>query len=63
MIFWKAMPQGDMEVVQKGAIKSIAVAMEDRQGGRKHITRVAHCEAFSIDPNELAGQLQRKFKV
>lgn len=52
-----------METVQRGAIKSIAVAMEDRHGGRKHITRVAHCESFSIDPAELAGLLQRKFKV
>lgn len=59
----RSTPQGNMETVQRGAIKSIAVAMEDRHGGRKHITRVAHCESFSIDPAELAGLLQRKFKT
>lgn len=52
-----------MESVHKGTLKNISVAMEDRQGGRKHITHVAHFETFSIDPSELAGQLQRKFKV
>ena len=29
-----------MEVVKKGSIKPIVVHLEDRQGGRKHITRV-----------------------
>ena len=39
-----------MEVVQKGSIKNIAVSMEDRQGGRKHITRLVHVESFALNP-------------
>ena len=39
-----------MEVVQRGSVKPIQVSMQDRQGGRKHITRVIHAESFAIDP-------------
>ena len=52
-----------MEVVKKGAIKPIKIDMEDRQGGRKHITRVAHVESFALDPDAFAGVLQRKFQA
>ena len=55
--------QGAKRTVQKGELKPIVVAMEDRQGGRKHITRVAYFEPFGLDPDELAGVLQRKFQV
>jgi hypothetical protein len=37
-------------VVQRGQIKNIAVSMEDRQGGRKHITRLVHVESFALNP-------------
>ena len=49
--------------MHKGELKPIVVSMEDRQGGRKHITRVAHYEPFGLDPEELASVLQRKFQV
>ena len=39
-----------MEAVKKGAVKNIAVSMEDRQGGRKHITRLVHVESFALNP-------------
>ena len=55
--------QGAKRTVQKGELKPIVVAMEDRQGGRKHITRVAYFEPFGLDPDELAAVLQRKFQV
>ena len=42
--------QGVVEVVKKGAVKNIAVSMEDRQGGRKHITRLVHVESFALNP-------------
>ena len=52
-----------VEVVNKGSIKNIHVHMEDRMGGRKHATKLSHVESFALDPNELAGELQRKFQV
>ncbi|KAK9814155.1 hypothetical protein WJX72_001321 [[Myrmecia] bisecta] len=55
--------EGTETVVQKGSIKSIVLQLEDRQGGRKHITRVSHVESFAIDPDELSGVLQRKFQT
>ena len=51
------------QTIQKGELRPIQVAMEDRQGGRKHLTRVWGLEAFALDPDELAGVLQRKFQV
>ncbi|KAK9846268.1 hypothetical protein WJX81_000422 [Elliptochloris bilobata] len=56
-------PQGPLEVVQRGSVKAIQVSMQDRQGGRKHITRIVHVESFAIDPDELGGMLQRKFQT
>ncbi|DBB17153.1 TPA: hypothetical protein ACH3X3_014226 [Trebouxia sp. C0006] len=55
--------QGPVEVVKKGSIRNIQLTMEDRQGGRKHVTRVIHVESFGFDADELAGILQRKFQT
>ena len=55
--------QGVKQTVQRGELKPIQVAMEDRQGGRKHLTRVWGLESFALDPSELATILQRKFQV
>ena len=55
--------QGPVEVVKKGMIRNIQLTMEDRQGGRKHVTRVTHVESFGFDADELAGLLQRKFQT
>ena len=55
--------QGPVEVVKKGTIRNIQLTMEDRQGGRKHVTRVTHVESFGFDADELAGLLQRKFQT
>ena len=49
------LPQGVVEVVKKGAVKNIAVSMEDRQGGRKHITRLVHVESFALNPGAAHG--------
>lgn len=32
--------QGDIEQQYKGAAKHVSVVLEDRAGGRKHITRI-----------------------
>ena len=55
--------QGDVEHTYKGAPKHIGVVLEDRAGGRKHITRITAMEAFAIDPEELATALQRRFQA
>ena len=56
--------QGSLvEVVNKGTIKNISIQTEDRQGGRKHITKLAHIESFGLNPDEFSGVLQRKFQV
>ena len=50
-------------MVNKGAIKPISIQTEDRQGGRKHITKLAHIESVGLNPDEFSGVLQRKFQV
>ena len=54
--------QGVVEQQYKGAPKRVMVVLEDRAGGRKHITRITAMEAFAIDPDELAALLQRRFQ-
>ena len=55
--------QGPVEVVKKGTIRNIQVAMEDRQGGRKHLTRITFVESFGFDADVIAGIMQRKFQT
>ena len=55
--------QGPVEVVKKGTIRNIHITQEDRQGGRKHLTRVSYVESFGFDADELAGIMQRKFQT
>ena len=52
-----------IEVVNKGAVKNIQIRMEDRMGGRKHATKLSHVESFALNPDDLAGELQRKFQA
>lgn len=54
--------QEEKETLQKGSPKNVQVQLEDRAGGRKHITRLSGMEAFGIDPDELATALQRRFQ-
>jgi translation initiation factor 2D len=55
--------QGLVEVVKKGSVKNIAVNMEDRMGGRKHLTHLVHVESFGLNPDELGAEMQRRFKT
>ena len=50
-----------MEVVKKGMIRNIQVTQEDRQGGRKHLTRVSYVESFGFYADHLAGIMQPNF--
>ncbi|BDA49270.1 Eukaryotic translation initiation factor 2D [Coccomyxa sp. Obi] len=59
----RSTPEGVVEVVKKGAVKNISISMEDRMGGRKHVTHLAHVEAFGLSADELGAALQRKFKT
>lgn len=55
--------QGVVEVVKKGSVKNIAVSMEDRMGGRKHLTHLSHVESFGLNPDELGAEMQRRFQT
>ena len=57
------MLQGVVETQARGNVKNIAVSMEDRMGGRKHLTHLSHVESFGLDPDELATVLQRKWST
>lgn len=48
------------EVVKAGEVKPVTITTKVRQG-RKHITSVVGVESFAIEPEELAGMLQKKF--
>lgn len=52
-----------VEKVFRGPLKKICITVEDRQGGRKHVTRVSGVERFALSPDALASTLQRKFKT
>ena len=55
--------QGVSETLARGNVKNIVVSMEDRMGGRKHLTHLSHVEGFGIDPDELAAVLQKKWST
>ncbi len=55
--------QGVVEVVKKGSVKNITMSMEDRMGGRKHVTHLMHVESFGLNADDLGAALQRKFKT
>lgn len=52
--------RGTDSVVRKGAIKTIQIMTERRQGNKK-VTRVSGTETFLIDAEPLASELQKKF--
>lgn len=55
--------QGVSETLARGNVKNIVVSMEDRMGGRKHLTHLSHVEGFGLDPDELAAVLQKKWST
>ncbi|CAN6251926.1 unnamed protein product [Urochloa humidicola] len=52
--------RGTQEVIRKGAIKTIQIMTERRQGNKK-MTRLSGLECFLMDPDSLASELQKKF--
>ena len=54
---------GKEPAVRKGEVKPVRVTLEQRQGGRKHLTHVVYLEKFFIDPREFADKGQRKFST
>lgn len=52
--------RGSDSVVRKGALKAIQIMTERRQGNKK-VTRLSGLEAFLVDPEALASELQKKF--
>eukprot|EP01018_Ginkgo_biloba_P024480 Gb_22708 [translate_table: standard] len=52
--------RGNESVVRKGALKTVQIMTERRQGNKK-VTRVSGIESFLVDADALASELQKKF--
>ncbi|KAJ1409686.1 SWIB/MDM2 domain superfamily [Sesbania bispinosa] len=52
--------RGNESVVRKGALKTIQIVTERRQGNKK-VTKLSGMETFLIDAEALASELQKKF--
>ncbi|GAU26594.1 hypothetical protein TSUD_267090 [Trifolium subterraneum] len=52
--------RGNESVVRKGALKTIQIMTERRQGNKK-VTKLSGMESFLIDGEALASELQKKF--
>lgn len=52
--------RGGESVVRKGALKSLQIMTERRQGNKK-VTKLSGMETFLVDPEALASELQKKF--
>eukprot|EP00871_Galdieria_phlegrea_P000533 jgi/Galph1/1480/GphlegSOOS_G160.1 len=52
---------GEEPVIRKGAVKPVLIIVEDRQGGRKHVTRIQGLETFGLDPEEISQKAQITF--
>ncbi|KAL5714678.1 hypothetical protein ACHQM5_016607 [Ranunculus cassubicifolius] len=52
--------RGNETIVRKGALKTVQILTERRQGNKK-MTRVSGLESFLIDAELLASELQKKF--
>ncbi|KAK8568802.1 hypothetical protein V6N13_106686 [Hibiscus sabdariffa] len=52
--------RGSESVVRKGALKTVQIMTERRQGNKK-VTKVSGLETFLIDAEALASELQKKF--
>jgi translation initiation factor 2D len=52
--------RGNEVVVLKGAIRTLQIMTERRQGNKK-MTQLSGVESFLMDPNSLASELQKKF--
>uniref|UniRef100_A0A1D1XK90 Eukaryotic translation initiation factor 2D n=1 Tax=Anthurium amnicola TaxID=1678845 RepID=A0A1D1XK90_9ARAE len=52
--------RGNESAVRKGAIKTVQIMTERRQGNKK-VTRVSGLETFLMDAEALASELQKKF--
>ncbi len=60
--FYALVPVGGGELtIGKGVPASISIQLENRQGGRKHITHVLNLELFGIDPEDLAADARQLF--
>ncbi|KAI3986403.1 hypothetical protein MKX01_037685 [Papaver californicum] len=52
--------RGSESAVRKGALKTVQIVTERRQGNKK-VTRVSGLESFLVDADVLASELQKKF--
>ncbi|KAK4530217.1 hypothetical protein CCYA_CCYA03G1074 [Cyanidiococcus yangmingshanensis] len=47
--------------LHRGRVRPIQVIVEDRQGGRKHITRIQRIGSYGIEDEQFAADVQRRF--
>ena len=47
--------------LHRGRAEPVRIIVEDRQGGRKHVTRIQRVSAYGIDDQAFATEAQRKF--
>ncbi|KAI5057282.1 hypothetical protein GOP47_0027297 [Adiantum capillus-veneris] len=52
--------RGNESAVRKGALKTVQIMTERRQGNKK-VTKVSGIESFLVDAEHLANELQKKF--
>uniref|UniRef100_A0A7S4PA19 SUI1 domain-containing protein n=1 Tax=Paramoeba aestuarina TaxID=180227 RepID=A0A7S4PA19_9EUKA len=50
--------RGGLSDIRKGPVKPVVITLEQRQGGRKHITRITGLESFAVPAKELADELR-----
>lgn len=55
-----AVVRGNESAVRKGALRTVQILTERRQGNKK-VTKVSGLETFMIDAEALASELQKKF--
>jgi translation initiation factor 2D len=54
---------GTATAVRRGGPPKLVVSVEDRAGGRKHLTRLAGAEGFALQAADLATALQKRFQT
>jgi translation initiation factor 2D len=54
---------GQEPLVKKGDVRPVGISLEQRHGGRKHLTNISHLEKFGIDPERFSESCQKKFSA
>mmetsp|Transcript_1575 Transcript_1575/g.3196 ORF Transcript_1575/g.3196 Transcript_1575/m.3196 type:complete len:370 (-) Transcript_1575:473-1582(-) len=61
--YHKVIAPGKKEEIRKGLPTAVSIVQEERQGGRKHVTKVQGMESFGIAGDDLAKIAQVRFNA